>query len=93
MDHLDVLLDIQKSLGNLESSQTNHGAKLTEIHEQVKYTNGRVNKLRSDVDGLLKDGTGKKKDNFNLSINKERLLLVFGSIAYIISLVVEQLRP
>lgn len=76
---MEVLLTIQKSLGSLEASQKEHSKKLDSIHEQVKYTNGRVNILRNDVDKLI-DGNGKKKSQAIITLTKEQIAIIGGAI-------------
>lgn len=78
MTEVQILLDIQRTLGSLEASQAAVNDKLDDIHEQVKYTNGRVNKLRSEVDQLINDGNGKKK--VSVSLSKEQIAIIVGAV-------------
>lgn len=91
MDQLDVLLRIENKLGQHEAihERVLHGIgelkeEVAEVKKETAKTNGRVTKLEAG-------DTSKKKD-FNLSFNKERVILVLGSVAYVISLVVERFR-
>lgn len=90
MTEVQILLDIQRTLGSLESSQKSVGDKLDDIHDQVRYTNGRVNKLRSDVDKLLEGENLKKKDT-SFQLTWTQWGVVFASIATVSAYIIEKL--
>lgn len=94
MTEVQILLDIQRTLGSLEASQTSVNNKLEDIHEQVKYTNGRVNILRNDVDNLLRSEGIKKESSskaVTLSMSKEQVAIIGGAIITIIAYIADKL--
>ena len=103
MDHMDVLLRIERTLGNLDARASSMSEDIKEIVKEAKYTNGKVMKLRDDVDRTKQDIATlyqavnavpvqhdvKKGGLFTLTW--ERLLFIFGSVATLIAFVIEKL--
>ena len=96
MEHMSVLLDIQRSLGNIEGQQATMDNKLDEVYHQAKKTNGRVTKLESHVDSLRSEldvhvETSGCSDTMMSRMTWERWTLVLASAATVVAYIIERI--
>lgn len=55
LEHLDILLRIERQLGKTEAVLNAIQEDTKEIKQEAKYTNGKIIKLRKDVDAIKED--------------------------------------